>query len=158
MMRWSGSGGVIRFGVGVVAVLACAGCARRPVVTSKQASTSATSPEQAAEQKELTETALPAGAAAAQSAETLDIREIRPIEDNGQQGVFVKLTRPPAAITHYTLGQPTRLVIDIAGAAGGGETSAQKYSVQNPLIAEVRVTRHEGKIRVTLEMRAGTVP
>jgi type IV pilus secretin PilQ/predicted competence protein len=153
MMRWSGSGG-LQFGVGIFSILALTGCTRKPVVVSTETANSAESPQPAAPPA-LAETA--PSAAAAPVGATLDVREVKLIEDNGQQGLFVKLTGPPAAVTHYTLAQPTRLVIDIAG-GGGGETSAQKYSVKNPLVTDVRIARHEGKIRVTLQLRGDSVP
>jgi len=115
-------------------------------------------PETQEHQEQLSETALPAAAAPPPSAAALDVREIKVIQDNGQQGLFVKLTQPPAAVTHYTLAQPTRLVIDIAGGQGGGETTAQKYPVDNPVIADVRVARHEDKLRVTVDINGTAVP
>jgi type IV pilus assembly protein PilQ len=127
------------------------------VVSKEPPVTSATSPVQAGEQQELAETALPP-AAAAPAAVPLDIREIKLIEDNGQQGLFTKLTGPPAAVTHYTLSQPSRLVIDIAGIEGGGETTAQKYKVSNPVVSEIRVARHEGKIRLTIDLHGTALP
>lgn len=154
MKRWHGSR-VIQWSVGLLSAIALGGCAK-PVVVSQESAASATSPIQPMGQEELTETAVASAPGVAPG--TLDIREIKLIEDNGQQGLFVKLTRPPAAVTHYTLEQPTRLVIDIAGAEGGGETSAQKYAVQNPLISEVRIARHEGKIRLTLDLAGASVP
>ena len=152
MMRCSGSG-VRRWSVLSLAVIlqACA----RPVVVSREPVPPAAAAPSGSEPTELSEAALPPTMAPAGA---LDIREIKVIEDNGQQGVFVKLTHPPAAVTHYTLAQPTRVVIDIAGAEGVGDTGAQKYSVKNPVISQIRVAHHEGKIRVTLELRAGNVP
>jgi type IV pilus secretin PilQ/predicted competence protein len=159
MMQWSGSG-VVRWSIICLGVVPLAGCARRAVVSQEPTAT-ATSPAQPENQEspeQLTETALPGGAGPAPTKGTLDVREIKVIQDNGQQGVFVKLTRPPAAVTHYTLAQPTRLIVDIAGAEGGGETTAQSYPVDNPLVSEVRMVRHDGKIRVTLELHSAAVP
>jgi type IV pilus secretin PilQ/predicted competence protein len=155
MMRWSGSGaircGLVLLGAGVLG--ACA----RPVVVSQESANTASSPVQPPDQQ-LTETALPGGSTAP-AAGPLDIREIKLIEDNGQQGLFVKLSAPPAAITHYVLVQPTRLVIDIAGSGGvGAETGAQKYPVQNPVISEIDVARADGKIRLTVGLRGKTAP
>lgn len=158
MMRSSGSG-VVRWGLVCASMLTVAGCTR-PAVVSQEQTVSATSPiqpETQEHQEQLSETALPAAAAPPPSA-ALDVREIKVIQDNGQQGLFVKLTQPPAAVTHYTLAQPTRLVIDIAGAQGGGETTAQKYPVDNPVISDVRVARHEDKIRVTIDINGAAVP
>jgi len=155
-MRWSGLG-VVQWGLAVFSVVAFAGCAPRVIVSQDQPVVSASSPVQAAGQGELTETALPQPGAAP-VAETLDVREIKLIEDNGQHGLFVKLNRSPAGVTHYALTQPTRLVIDVAGAEGDGETTAEKYTVNDAVIAGVRVARHEGKIRLTLELHGTTVP
>jgi len=155
MMRWSGSGAV-RCGLVLLSAVACGACAR-PVVVSQEPADSASSPVQPANQ-ELTETTLPAGTTAP-AAGTLDIREIKVIEDNGQQGLFVKLSAPPAAITHYVLVQPTRLVIDITGIEGvGADAGAQKYAVENPVISEVGVARADGKIRLTVALRSQTAP
>jgi type IV pilus assembly protein PilQ len=87
-----------------------------------------------------------------------DIREIKLIEDNGQHGLFVKLSRVPDGVTHYALSQPSRLVIEMGGAAAVGETGVQKYPVQDSVIHEIRVARHAGKIRLTVELRGDTMP
>jgi type IV pilus secretin PilQ/predicted competence protein len=173
MTRRSGSG-VVRWSIGVAAAVALAGCARPVVVTQEPAVTAATSPLQPGDQADLAEANLPPAEAqppAAPSGELpsaappeapppapLEVREIKLIEDNGQQGLFTKLSHPPAAVTHYTLTQPNRLIIDIAGAEAGGHTTAQKFSVKNPLISEIRVTRHEGKIRLTVMLRGDALP
>ena len=156
MMRWSGLG-VVRWGLALISVVALGGCARRVIVSQEQPVVSVTSPVQPAEQGELTETMLPRPEAGPATA-TLDVREIKLIEDNGQHGLFVKLNRSPAGVTHYTLAQPTRLVVEIAGAEGDGETSAQKYTVDDSIISGVRVARHEGKMRLTLELQGTAVP
>ncbi|MFI5394752.1 MAG: type IV pilus secretin PilQ [Candidatus Binatia bacterium] len=155
MMRWSGSG-AYRWSIVFLCVAVLAGCARR-VVTSEEAVSSAVAPVGAGEQGELTETAL-APAVGASATAALDVREIKLIEDNGQHGLFVKLNRAPSGVTHHALTQPNRLVVEIAGGDGEGETSAQKYTVNDPVIHEIRVARHEGKIRLTLGLRGDTVP
>lgn len=157
MMRWSGSGAV-RCGIGLLGAVVFGGCTPRPAVVSQEAADSASSPTQTGSQ-DLTETSLPAGTTAP-AAGTLDVREIKVIEDNGQQGLFVKLSVPPAAVTHYVMAQPTRLVIDVTGTdgVGGAEAGAQKYAVQNPVISEIGVARIEGKIRLTVQLRGDSAP
>lgn len=155
MMRWSGLG-VVRCAVMLLGAFVFGGCTR-PTVVSQESTASASSPAQTGNQ-ELTETTLPSGTAAP-TAGGLDVREIKVIEDNGQQGLFVKLTAPPAAVTHYVLARPTRLVIDIAGTDGvGGEPGTQKYAVQNPMISEIQMGHVEGKIRLTAQLRSDSAP
>lgn len=155
MKRWNGSAAA-RFGIVMMGVVVFAGCTR-PAVVSRESTASASSPVQSGDQ-ELTETTLPVGATAP-AAGALDVREIKVIEDNGQQGLFVKLSAPPAAVTHYVLDQPSRLVIDIAGTDGvGAETSSQEYAVKNPVISEIGVGRVEGKLRLTVALRSASAP
>jgi type IV pilus secretin PilQ/predicted competence protein len=155
MMRWSGSGAV-RCSLVLFGAVVFGGCTR-PAVVSKETTASASSPVQAGSE-DLTETALPPTTTAATTG-TLDVREIKVIEDNGQQGLFVKLSAPPAAVTHYLLAQPTRLVIDVAGTDGvAAEAAPQKYTVQNPVISDVQVARTAGKIRLTIGLRSESAP
>jgi len=155
MMRWIGSG-AFRCSVLCLCITAVAGCTRR-AITAEESVVSASSAVQPGAAAELSETALPATSAAPVAAGALDIREIKLIDDNGQQGLFVKLNRPPAGVTHYTLSQPNRLVIEVAGAEGSGST-AQEYVVNHPVISEIRVANHEGKIRLTLQLPGDTIP
>ena len=147
MIRWSG---VASLSLSLVA-LGIGGCARRAVLSPESTTTTASSPIDIGSQETSSESTLPA----VEPAASLDIREIKLIEDNGQQGLFVKLTGPPAGVTHYALTEPDRLVIDIAGVGAGasGTASAQKYTVQNPLVSAVGVARNDGKIRVTVDVR-----
>lgn len=152
-MRWSGSG-VILWCLGVLSMAVLGGCAHQmaPPPGMKAGASKASR----ANQQPLAETALPPTGASLTGA-TLDVREIKVIEDNGQQGVFVKLNHPATGLTHYTLAHPTRLVLDISG-AGNGAASAKQYPVNNPLISNIRVVRNHGKIRLTLELLGSSVP
>ncbi len=155
MMRCSGSG-VVRWGViGAIGVM-LGGCAR-PSAVKEETAVTASSPIQPAGQPAVTESALTGAPAAPAVGAPVEIREIKVIDDNGQQGLFVKLTGPPGGVSHYTVAQPNRLVLDFGGGVGG-ETSAQKYPVDNPAISEIRVARHEGKIRLTVVLRSDTMP
>jgi len=134
---------------GCVLVLV-AGCARQPTV-----------PEQAAAvEPEIVESApLVESYSSAPSPDgPLDIREIRVVDDNGQQGVFVKLTRSPISSSHFTLENPSRLIIDLEGPTSG-RTSAGRFAVEgNSMIRNMRIGEAEGKLRLTVEMRSNRVP
>lgn len=87
----------------------------------------------------------------------LAVREIRVVEDNGQEGMFVKLSRPASTVSHFTLDRPTRLVIDLDGAATD-DVAAQRFAVANPVIDSIRVGHAHGKLRFTLAVRGAAVP
>ena len=142
-------------GVGWLSALAVAsGCARTPSVVETTETSEATT---AARDSVLrTETIPPAGGAGAAASEVggnpLTVKEIKVIEDNGQRGVFAKLNRSPGSINHFTLENPSRIVIDVAGATGGAVT-AQRFPVSDALVSQIRLAQHEGNMRLTVEMR-----
>ncbi|HUI26323.1 MAG TPA: type IV pilus secretin PilQ [Candidatus Kryptonia bacterium] len=147
-------------GVGwLSALVAAAGCAR-PVAVETTQTSEATS---AREGSLSSESIPPAGgnAAAAPSADlsasALAVREIKVIEDNGQRGVFAKLSRAPGSLNHFTLENPSRIVIDVAGTLGTA-TNAQRFPVTDALISQVRLAQHDGNMRLTVELHGRTVP
>jgi type IV pilus secretin PilQ/predicted competence protein len=154
MMRRSRSG-VVRWSATILSAMALGACAR-PAPVPQEASLPASAPAAPGGPSDLGESVLESSAAPA--AGPLDIREIKLIEDNGQQGLFTKLTRPPAALTHYTLTQPNRLVIDVAGTEGSGEAGEQVYPVTNPVIESVSVKRKAGNIEIAVLLRGATLP
>ena len=85
------------------------------------------------------------------------IRELKIIDDNGQQGVFAKLSRPPKDITNVLLSNPNRLLIEITGPMGQN-LIAERYAVDNPMIEQVQVGSDAGKIRLTLLLKGTTPP
>ncbi len=87
----------------------------------------------------------------------LDVREIRVVEDNGQQGVFIKLSRPPTAVNHFTLDRPSRLILDLDGPAAA-QATPHKLPVNNPVIESIRIGGAKDKTRIVLQLHGGEVP
>jgi type IV pilus secretin PilQ/predicted competence protein len=94
--------------------------------------------------------------AATETAPSLYVREIKVIEDNGQRGVFVKLSGPPGSVNHFAVENPPRVVIDVAGAVGA--TIADRFAVADAVISQVRMSQHEGNLRLSIELRGPSVP
>jgi len=88
---------------------------------------------------------------------TLEIREVRIVEDNGQQGVFAKLSHPPRDMSYVVLDNPSRLVIELQGDTPAG-IAAQRYPLENELIDQVQVGSDQGKIRLTIVLRGSSMP
>ncbi|OFV87390.1 MAG: hypothetical protein A3J75_01895 [Acidobacteria bacterium RBG_16_68_9] len=91
------------------------------------------------------------------TAGALQIREIKIIEDNGQQGVFTKLSRAPREVSHFALSSPNRLLIELAG-EGTAVPAAEQYRVDNPLIESIRVGMYDARIRLTVTFHGETIP
>ncbi len=89
--------------------------------------------------------------------DVLLVRELKIIDDNGQQGVFAKLNRPPADVSHVLLTNPNRLLIEISGPTGENVV-AERYAVENPLVSQVQIGSDAGKIRLTLMLRGDQAP
>jgi type IV pilus assembly protein PilQ len=95
--------------------------------------------------------------AAAPDASVLLIRELKIIDDNGQQGVFAKLSRKPTDVSHVLLANPNRLVIELSGPMGQNIV-AERYAVDNALVEQVHVASDDGKIRITLLLKGDAPP
>jgi len=159
MKRWvSGLGAVLCAG-SVCGVLALSGCAPAPAALEAPARPEGQPPSipPGAHAEPLAETPGVASASAATAASGLQIREIRIIEDNGQQGIFTKLSRAPRGVTNFTLAKPNRLLIELAG-DGTAVPRAEQYRVDNPLIESIRVGKNQDKIRLTITLRGDTIP
>ena len=89
--------------------------------------------------------------------DVLLVRELKIIDDNGQQGVFAKLNRPPADVSHVLLSNPNRLLIEISGPTGENVV-AERYAVENPMVSQVQVGSDAGKIRLTLMLKGDQPP
>lgn len=146
MMRWANGLGAVLGGLCLCSAVALVGCAPPPVVLDETTKTEAGSAAGTL-----------GGPLGAVDGGALEIRELKIIEDNGQQGVFAKLSGPPREVSHFTLSNPNRVVVELLGDTPEG-VSAQQYPVENPLIEQIRVGSDAGKIRVTITLRGETVP
>ncbi|MDX2169586.1 MAG: type IV pilus secretin PilQ [Deltaproteobacteria bacterium] len=134
------------------ALLALAGCAPKPADLDDGAPRE----RAAVESTEEVNTASVADVPAA-DADVLLIRELKIIDDNGQQGVFAKLNRAPDDVSHVVLSNPNRLLIELSGPTGEN-IIAERYAVDNPLIEQVQLGSDPGKIRLTLLLKGTTAP
>lgn len=144
-------------GLAVVCVLLLTGCARPPVVLEEGETRTEVETASRAFVPPPVETGEAAPEEPGADADTLQIREIKVISDNGQQGIFAKLSRPPRNVTHFTLVNPNRLVIELEGNTPATVTTAQ-YPVDNPVVRQIRVGSNEGKIRLTVTLAEGPFP
>jgi len=150
MMRRVSGMGVVRSAALVVATaVMLGGCAPKPAILEEESSR--------------TEVSGPAisssglDGVSGYSATPLGVREVRIIEDNGQQGVFAKLSGPPRDVSYITLDNPSRLVVEMYGETSG-EIASQRFPVDNDLIDQIQLGSDSGKIRLTIQMRGSSVP
>ncbi|MGH7821204.1 MAG: type IV pilus secretin PilQ, partial [Candidatus Binatia bacterium] len=98
-----------------------------------------------------------AGEAAEASEDSLYVKGIKLVEDEGQSGVFVKLSRVPDRVEHFTLRDPNRLVIDVYGPVSPSAQAIERAAVDDPKVSRVRVGRQTDRLRVSVDLK-GEVP
>lgn len=84
---------------------------------------------------------------------TLRLNDIRLVPDGGQTRVVVELSRAPEKLAHFTLTDPSRLVIDLYGPVADDFTAITDRAVEDPHVWRVRVGRHEKRLRIALDLR-----
>ncbi|GIW40430.1 MAG: hypothetical protein KatS3mg076_1007 [Candidatus Binatia bacterium] len=94
---------------------------------------------------------------AATSRVPLEVREIRVVEDNGQEGVFVKLNRPVGEVSHFSLPNSPRIVVELEDGPPG-PSSVERFEVGNPKVREIALGTGGGKLRLGLELAGDRVP
>lgn len=141
-----------------------AGCTRPVVEKVEPPLTSVSSPLGGAEQGAALSETLPSteaespGPSLGTEQTSLEIREIRVVSDNGQEGVFVKLSGRPQGVTHLALESPPRLVLEIA-APNVRPGIVERLPVRkNPLIKEIRLQSGGGMLRVSAYLKAKVPP
>jgi type IV pilus assembly protein PilQ len=86
----------------------------------------------------------------------LRVHEIRLVERAARTALVVRLSRPLDGLSHFSLGSPNRVVIDIAGAVPDVVTN-RSYTVSRHGVERVRVGAHEGKLRLVADVE-GRLP
>jgi type IV pilus assembly protein PilQ len=90
--------------------------------------------------------------AAGQSLQELVVRE-----EHGQTTLLVKFAQPVNQFRHFTLPQPSRIVLDILGDANAPVT-ADIFRIDTGLVSALRVSAGENSLRLVTEIAAATVP
>jgi type IV pilus assembly protein PilQ len=131
-----------------------AGCAERHATPPTPEASAAPA---AAATTESTATAAPAAPAPAPAEEAQDadlrVKGIKVVEDEGQTGLFIKLSRVPDKIDQFTLAKPPRLVIDAQGPVAADLKAIERAVEGDPRVTRVRADRQDGRLRITVDLK-----
>jgi type IV pilus assembly protein PilQ len=94
----------------------------------------------------------PAPVAEAEDAD-LRVKGIKLVDDEGQTGIFIKLSRVPDKVEHFTLSKPSRLVIDAHGPVPGDLTAIERTASDDPRVSRVRAAKQDGTLRITVDLK-----
>jgi type IV pilus secretin PilQ/predicted competence protein len=87
----------------------------------------------------------------------LPVRDLSVREERGQTFLHLKLAQPVTQYRHFTLPQPSRIVLDILDDLKLPGTS-ELFRVDTGTVSTVRVSSGETNLRVVMEVAAATVP
>jgi type IV pilus assembly protein PilQ len=141
-------------GGGFVLLLLSAACA--PIVPAPESPPAGSEPAPAA----------PGAAAAAEApavapdAESpwLTVREVRVEQEGNGRRVRIALSRAAEHVEDFTLGNPARLVIDLAGPQDRSSIREARFPVGDDVVSQARVAPYKGRLRVVLDLRRSLRP
>jgi type IV pilus secretin PilQ/predicted competence protein len=141
------------YGLALGLVFFVTSCAERHATPpTPEASTASTAT--ATESAVTAEPATPAPAPAEEAqAPDLRVKGIKLVEDEGQTGIFIKLSRVPDKIDQFTLAKPPRLVIDAHGPVAADMEAIERAAEGDPRVSRVRAARQDGRLRITVDLK-----
>ena len=136
------------YGLALGLALFVAGCA-------KKASPPPPQPAVASEAAPAPPEAVPPPPPPVAEAEDADLRVkgIKLVEDEGQTGLFIKLSRVPDKVEHFTLSKPSRLVIDAHGPVPSDLRAIERTASDDPRVSRVRAVKQDGRLRITVDLK-----
>lgn len=136
------------YGLALGLTLSVAGCATKA---------SPPPPEHAAASEAAAATPEPAKPPAAPGTEAEDtdlrVKGIKLVQDEGQSGLFIKLSRIPDKVEHFTLSKPNRLVIDARGPVPSDLKAIERTATDDPRVSRVRAAQQDGRLRITVDLK-----
>jgi type IV pilus assembly protein PilQ len=134
------------YGLALGLTLSVAGCATKasppPPEHAAPAEATAATPEQVK----------PAPVTEAEDTD-LRVKGIKLVQDEGQTGLFIKLSRIPDKVEHFTLSKPTRLVIDARGPVPSDLKAIERTATDDPRVSRVRAAQQDGRLRITVDLK-----
>ena len=87
----------------------------------------------------------------------LDVREYEVSHAAGHRGVFLKLSRLPDSVAHYSKSDPARIIIEVMGPTGE-EVPEENFPGRDTLVSQLRISRGFGVLRVVLDLQGDDPP
>jgi hypothetical protein len=98
-------------------------------------------------------TAVPSGDQAPIALRNLQVSTI-----DGHRAVLLRLSRMPTLLRHSHSSNPAQIIVQAWGPVGDGDLPERALPQIDPQIAQVRVSRSDGGLRVTFDFKANEPP
>lgn len=93
----------------------------------------------------------------ASDAHSMSIQELSVREESGQTVLFLKLSQPISAFRHFSLSQPSRIVVDLLGEFKAVPQN-EIFRIDTTWVSAVRLSVEENKFRLIAEIAAAKAP
>jgi len=90
--------------------------------------------------------------------EALRLKGIMLVENGGQTGIVIDLSRPPQLVKHFTLTNPSRMVVDIQGPVAGDLGPVAQAAEDAPYVSRVRLGHQDGRLRIAVDLKEPAPP
>jgi len=131
----------------VASLTGFAGCA---VNAEKQSTPAPSAPEAAKPADTAAKAPVPEGA-------VLKLQDLSVREERGQTTMLIRFSQPITQYRHFQLPQPSRIVLDIFGAAKD-TVAAESFRIGTSWVSTLRLSYGEGNLRLSTEIAAAQVP
>lgn len=86
------------------------------------------------------------------------LRNLQVASVDGYRAVLLRLSRLPLAVRQSSARNPGRIVVRAWGPLGDGDLAERALPQVDPMLSDVRVSRHQGALEVVLEFKSEEPP
>ena len=86
------------------------------------------------------------------------LRNLQISDAGGHRAVLLRLTRVPSALRYSDASGPGRIIVEAYGPPGEGDFAEKTLPQDDPYVRQVRVSRDQGTLRITLDLHSEQPP
>lgn len=86
------------------------------------------------------------------------LRNLQVTTVDGHRAVLLHLSRLPVVVRQSSARNPGRIVVQAWGPVGDGDLPERALPQVDPMLSDVRVSRHEGALEIVLEFKSEEPP
>jgi hypothetical protein len=86
------------------------------------------------------------------------LRNLQVTTVDGHRAVLLRLSRVPVVVRQSSTRNPGRIVVQAWGPVGDGDLPERALPEVDPMLSNVRVSRHEGTLEIVIEFKSEEPP
>ncbi len=88
----------------------------------------------------------------------VNLRQLEIQTIDGHAALLLRMSRRPFSLRHSSAIEPGRIILEARGPEGEGDLAERSLGQSDAMIADVRVSRVEGLLKVVIEFRNNQAP